>query len=49
MKKRILYLLAVLLLTMIIFIVAKMVFMLCNASGQAFTTNDLFLVIVFSS
>jgi phosphoglycerol transferase MdoB-like AlkP superfamily enzyme len=44
MKKRILYLLAVLLLTMIIFIVAKMVFMLCNASGQAFTINDLFLV-----
>lgn len=45
MKKRILFLLAVLILTMMFFIVAKIVFMLCNYSSQSFTVSDLFQVI----
>jgi phosphoglycerol transferase MdoB-like AlkP superfamily enzyme len=45
MKKRILFLLAVLILTMMFFVVAKIVFMLCNYSSQSFTVSDMALVI----
>lgn len=45
MKQRILYLLKFYLLTVLIFIVAKVVFMVCNASSHPFALSDLFEVI----
>ena len=45
MKQRILYLLKFYLLTVLIFIVAKVVFMVCNAGSHPFALSDLFEVI----
>ena len=45
MKQRILYLLKFYLLTVLIFIVAKVVFMVCNADSHPFALSDLFEVI----
>lgn len=46
MKARVLYLIKFYLLTVLIFIVAKVAFMLCNASGHAFTAADVFDVVL---
>ena len=45
MKQRALYLLTTYLLTVVIFIAAKIVFMLCNTDGHAFAVGDVFDVI----
>ena len=46
MKQRALYLLKTFLLTVVIFIIAKVVFMVCNYSEHPFTAGDIFNVIV---
>ena len=46
MKTRLLYLLKTYVLTVLLFIVAKVVFMLCNASGQSFTAGDVADVVI---
>ena len=46
MKRRILFLLATLLLTMLLFMAAKIVFMLCNLSDQSFTFGDMLQVVI---
>ena len=46
MKKRALYLIKTYLLTVLIFIIAKLVFMFCNQDGHQFTVGDVFDVVI---